>query len=400
MSNDGDGFDNGPDDVVGDGEWGDEDLAGGASVWWAGLSTRARQGLVGGGIAVLLAIAVVAALIFTGGDEKTAAPPRSTTTTTAAVTTTTEPDTGPVAPLTGLRLVDGAKAARPALGVKIDNLDAAKETALPQAGLPKADIVIEEIVEGNITRLVAIFQSQDPGDRVGPVRSARTTDIHLLPQLGRTLLAWSGGNGGVVGAVRETESIIDLGHDRATSAYSRDKSRKAPHNLYVDADALWGLAADEVTAPDPIFDYRGDDVMPANAVPAPGVDISWGGGAASSPVGWRWDPKLELYVRYQSARPHLDETGANIVAQNIVVLVTPYGQSPADLRSPEALTVGSGEALVFTNGMIVRGRWTRESDDVPAALTADGGETIALTPGNTWIELPREGGTTIPKKGE
>lgn len=400
MANDGDGFDHDPDGEADDGDWGDEDLAGGIAVWWAGLSTRGRQGFVGGTVAVLLVVAVVAALVFTGGDEKTAAPPTSTTTTTEAITTTTEPDIGPVAPLTGLRITDTERAARPALAVKIDNLDASKETAVPQAGLPNADIVFEEIVEGNITRLVAVFQSQDPGNRVGPVRSARTTDVHILPQLGRTLLAWSGGNAGVTAAVRDAESIIDLGHDRATSAYSRDRSRKAPHNLYVDADALWGFAPDEVTAPDPIFEYRRDDVMPKNAVPAPGVDITWGGGAASSPVGWRWDPKAELYVRYQNARLHLDETGAKIVAQNVVVLVTPYGQSPADLRSPEALTVGSDRVFVFTNGMIVRGRWSRDSDDTAATLTSDDGEVIRLTPGQTWIELPRDGGATVSEKGQ
>ncbi|MEO6987354.1 MAG: DUF3048 domain-containing protein [Aquihabitans sp.] len=400
MANDGEGVDHDPDEEVDDGDWGDEAIPGGIAVWWAGLSTRGRQGVVGGIVAVLLVVAVVAALVLTGGDEEVAAPPTSTTTTTEVITTTTEPDTGPVAPLTGLRIVDANRAARPALAVKIDNLDAPQESALPQAGLPKADIVFEEIVEGNITRLVAVFQSQDPGNRVGPVRSARTTDIHILPQLGRTLLAWSGGNGGVVAAVRETDSIIDLGHDRATSAYSRDRSRKAPHNLYVDADALWGFAPDEVTAPDPIFEYRHDEAMPKNAVPAPGVDITWGGGGASSPVGWRWDPTAELYVRYQSGRIHLDETGDKIVAQNVVVLVTPYGQSPADLRSPEALTVGSDRAFVFTNGMIVRGRWERDSDDVPATLTSDGGEVIRLTPGQTWIELPRDGGVTVSERGQ
>lgn len=396
MSNDGDGFDHDPDEALDDSpDGGDPPSA--LSAWWAGLSPRGRQGVMGGAAALLLLIIGVGALALTGDDETAAPPVTSTTTTTAPVTTTTEPATGPVAPLTGLRIEDPSRAARPALAVKIDNLDAPKESAVPQAGLPRADIVFEEIVEGNITRLVAVFQSQDPGDRVGPVRSARTTDVHLLPQLGRTLLAWSGGNGGVVAAVRSTDSLIDLGHDRATSAYSRDTSRKAPHNLYVDADALWGFAPDEVTAPDPIFEYRSDDTMPTNAEPAPGVDISWGGGVASSPVGWRWDPKVKLYVRYQNARPHLDESGEKIVTQNVVVLVTPYGQSPADLRSPEALTVGSDRAFVFTNGMIVRGRWSRASDDVPATLTSDSGEPIALTPGQTWIELPRDGGATIPE---
>ena len=88
----------------------------------------------------------------------------STTTTEAEITTTTEPETGPVAPLTGLRLADASAARRLALAVKIDNLDTVRESAVPQAGLQKADVVFEEIVEGNITRLVAVFHSQAPGN--------------------------------------------------------------------------------------------------------------------------------------------------------------------------------------------------------------------------------------------
>lgn len=361
------------------------------------LTPPVKRGLVAGGV-VVAAIALVAVVVIGGGNDKEPAATRKPTTSTSvpveAVTTTAQPATGPVAPLTGLRLADEANAARPALAVKIDNLDAPKETALPQSGIPKADIVIEEIVEGNITRLVAIFQSVSPG-RVGPVRSARTTDVHLLPQLGRTLLAWSGGNRGVVGAVRSSPSIIDAGYDAASGSYARDGSRKAPHNLYVQADELWGRSGD-APPPMPLFQYRSDGTgNGTTAKPSAGVDLSWGGGLASSPVGWQWDPSLELYLRSQNGRPHADADGTRLAAQNVVVLVTPYGQSPADLRSPEALTVGGGEAFVFTNGALVHGRWDRPSDDRPAALFDDAGAPILLTPGQTWIELPRTGGVTI-----
>ena len=106
-----------------------------------------------------------------------------------------------IAPLTGLVVAHPNKLLRPALAVKIDNLDTPGESALPQTGLNQADIVFEEVVEADITRLVAVFHSVGT-DPVGPVRSARTTDVHLLPQLHRPLIAWSGGNGNVIGAIR------------------------------------------------------------------------------------------------------------------------------------------------------------------------------------------------------
>lgn len=351
--------------------------------WWNDLSVARRRGLIAG--IVVVAVAILAVAVIFGRD--------SGTDDAADLTTTTEPASGLVAPLTGLRLEDEANATRPALAVKIDNLDTPGETALPQASLAEADIVFEELVEGDITRLVAVYQSQDPG-RVGPVRSARTTDVMLLPQFGRVLLAWSGGNQGVVDAVRSTPSIIDVGFDVAADSYARDTSRKAPHNLFVEADELWEQAGD-APAPQPMFTYREDDQAPAAASPADGVDINWGSGQATAPVGWDWDPDLELYVRSQAAKPHVDDEGDRLVAQNVVVLVTPYGESPADTRSPEALTVGAGEAMVLTDGQVVQGTWTRESQGRPAALTDTDGATIALTTGQTWVELAPEGAATV-----
>ena len=283
--------------------------------------------------------------------------------------------------------------ARPPLAVKIDNLDVPSETALPQAGLPKADVVFEEIVEGDITRLVAIFHSQVPG-KVGPVRSARTTDVELLPILGRPLLGWSGGNGGVVGAVAASPYIINVGADAVPGAYSRDRSRRAPHNLYADTDQLWAKAPAGTPAPGPLFSYRPDGKgNPGTAQASQGVDITWGGGSASAPVSWRWDAKARVYVRNQRNRPHTDASGERITAENVVVMVTGYGQSAADLRSPEAHTVGSGELFVFTNGAVIHGRWDRPDIAKPASLVDAKGKQILLTPGNTWVELPKPGGT-------
>ncbi len=184
------------------------------------------------------------------------------------------------------------------------------------------------------------------------------------------LFAWSGGNDGVVAAVRSSPALIDLGYDRATSSYARDRSRRAPHNLFVQADELWGKAPEGVPGPPPLFLYRAPgQVNQAGALVSAGVDITWGGGQASSPVSWRWDPALRLYVRSQRGRPHVDEDGTRLAAQNVVVLITPYGQSPADRRSPEALSVGSGEAFFYTNGRVIHGRWDRPAEERPATLT-------------------------------
>ncbi|MEZ5180809.1 MAG: DUF3048 domain-containing protein [Acidimicrobiales bacterium] len=352
---------------------------------WSAAASGSSPSLIGG------------LVLASGGDEE-AAPTTTTTavpttTTTSIVTTTTEPPTGPVAPLTGLRVADAA-GGPPGAGGQGRQPRRSGETAVPQLGLLKADVVFEEIVEGNITRLVGIFHSQQPG-RVGPVRSARTTDVQLLPQFGRILLGWSGGNAGVVGAVRSNPALIDAGVDVATGSYSRQGPHPAPHNLYVEADQLWGTAPEGTPPPPALFQYRSPgQELPPEARQALGVDLSWGGGAVTAPVSWRWDENLRVWVRSQRGRFHVDQGGQAITAKNVVVLVTEYGRSAADTRSPEAQTVGSGELFAYVNGRVIHGRWDRPDVAKPATLVDDAGQPVLLSPGQTWVELPRSGGVT------
>src|SRR5689334_18924267 len=134
----------------------------GITALWSGLSSSARRGIVGGSVGVL-GLGLVAAVALGGGGESAAKPKTTTTpstTTSTSTTTTTAAPGAPVAPLTGLPATDLELLKRPALAVKIDNLDVPRESAVPQTGLTKTDVVYEEIVEGDITRLVGIFHSQ------------------------------------------------------------------------------------------------------------------------------------------------------------------------------------------------------------------------------------------------
>ena len=105
-------------------------------------------------------------------------------------------------------------------------------------------------------------------------------------------------------------------------------------------------------------------------------------------------PRAHGWARTQRGRPDVDSAGARITPTNVVVLVTAYRPSPADARSPEAITVGSGEAFVFTNGRVAHGRWTRRSEGSAPKLVDDTGKPITLMPGRTWIELAPTGMTT------
>lgn len=344
-----------------------------------------------GAPAMVLALGLVAAACGTAGGQTTV-PPSTTTPTTAPPTTTTAPPTTttttapPLDVLTGLPLADPTVAARPAVVVKIDNAP----RALPQVGLDAAAVVYEEMVEG-ITRFAAVFHA-DGADPVGPVRSARTTDVHLLAQLGRPLLAWSGGNAGVTEAVRSS-ALVDAGVDALVDDYWRERGRAAPHDLFTSTSALWDRAPEGATPPPPLFAFRPDgQSLPADAEPVTGVEIRFHGGQR---VGYTWDPTRQGWSRSQDGAPHTTPDGTALAPENVVVQFVDYAPSPADPRSPEAVTVGEGEAWVLTAGHLVRGRWVRPTPgDVTQWLDATG-QPIALSPGRTWVALPPPGTATV-----
>lgn len=305
------------------------------------------------------------------------------TTTTVEATTTTQP-APPVYPLTGLLVGDPTVAARPALVVKIDNAGPAR----PQTGFNAADVVFEEIVNDNLTRFAMVFQSGD-SDPVGPIRSGRLQDIDLFSALNHPLFAWSGGNATVTEAIRASE-LVDIGPNRAANGtYYRSGDRRKPHNLYSSTPALRANTPFGAGPPAQQFVYRIADEAPAGA-PSPGVAMV----LDSVDVRWDWDAASGLYFRTMENRPHFDAGTDTVVStNNVVVLVTEY--LPGISGSPDAQTIGTGETMVFTGGTYIHGTWSRNDIHEPFRLVADDGEPIELTPGRTFIELPRPA-STIP----
>lgn len=304
----------------------------------------------------------------------------TTTTTTLPATTTTEVRV-PVYPLTGLPVTDAAVAERPALVVKIDN----NAKARPQSGLNEADIVFEEIVEVQ-TRFAVVFQSQG-ADPVGPIRSGRTQDVLLLGSLNSPLFMWSGGNGNVTRAIEDSD-FVNLSAQRSdvykAAGFFRSNERRNPHDLYASTTAAWTLAPEGAGAPPQQFLYRKPGVLPVGETTA-GVDLNMDG----LPIEWRFDAPSGAYLRSNGGTPHMDVLSGQVSTENVVIMFVDYQPSPADRRSPEAQTIGTGEAWLFTGGVLARGTWSRPDRLSAIVLHDDAGVTIPLTPGRTFIELAR-----------
>jgi Protein of unknown function (DUF3048) N-terminal domain/Protein of unknown function (DUF3048) C-terminal domain len=321
-----------------------------------------------------LVLATVLAACGGGGDKKKAA---STTTTTVAITTTTVAP--PTAPLTGLPDPAGQSLTRPALAVKIENTPDAR----PQAGIDQADVVYEEVVEGDITRFVTIFNSNVP-DTVGPVRSVRAEDPDILWPIGG-IFAFSGGapvnveaiNAAPVNAVDETSA----GNAMERNAPGQP-SRNAPHNLYGHPAALFALGGKPVPPP-PLFQY----LAPAGVVSGQGVLAMHVGFQAGYDPTWNWDASGKTWKRSIDGGPSTVVGGAQLATTNVVVQFTPY------TGEAEGQTVGEGDVWVFTDGVVRVGKWVRPDKTQPAKYVDAAGTAILLRPGHTWVELLPVGNT-------
>lgn len=293
----------------------------------------------------------------------------------------TETDEG-VFPLLG---TEGDVPQRPALAVKVDNT----ESGRPQTGLRHADIVYEEVVEGGLTRLLAVYHSQDP-EVVAPVRSARSTDISLLRELDRPLFAWSGANPTFTAQV-EAADVVDVGMAAVPDAYERDASRTAPYDLDAKPDRLREFGDADGGQPPMLFEYRdeGEDLTGPGVESRPSIDLS--GGGLATDIRWEWNEDTSLWERTQDRSPHVDSDGEPITAANVLIRETPYEDTgvrdSVGAPVPEAAVVGEGPLLLLSDGQALPGEWARGSFEHGTAHTDQDGELIQLTPGQTWIEV-------------
>jgi hypothetical protein len=336
--------------------------------------------LIGGGIAMTR-----------GGGEEDAATTTSTTQKPAA-TTTTKPV--PVCPLLGTPSPDKVDLNRPALVVKIDNVQPA---ARPQSGIRQADLVVEERVEGSVTRLMAVFHCSNAAP-VGPVRSARSSDIAIYSALNRPLFAWSGANDNFTAKVKAS-NIIDVGHTPAVDQYYRGGGKAAPHNLFIRgvAEMLKAHAPVSAKPPPPFFNYRAKGARVDGGRPVRGVHITFGTSAGSAPVDYVWNGVG--WARSQAGTPHLDASGQQVVPYNVVVQFTPYGDSGATDQLghaiPEAQVIGHGTAWVLTGGRLIEARWDKATKVAVTTYTDANHHPVLLTPGTTWVALPQPGGASV-----
>jgi hypothetical protein len=286
-------------------------------------------------------------------------------------------------PLTGLP----GGPVRAVVVVKIEN----SPTARPQSGLPAADLVVEELVEGGETRFAAFFRSTDPG-QVGPVRSVRNVDASIAGPTHGTL-AFSGGAGPALAAVSGVGLRLVQEGDVA-GAYLRIGTRAAPHNLYLRVASLWRSGGS--SAPPGYLPFAAAPTTLTTGTPAASAALSF---SSFERPSWDYDAAGRHWLRSETGgAAAVSATGARLVADNVLVLRVGLRDAgykdPIGNPVPETVLTGSGSAVLLNGGRQLACTWSKPAPASPLRLSGQDGRPILVPPGRTWIELvPQQGGS-------
>lgn len=292
-----------------------------------------------------------------------------------------EEELPPICPLTGEDPPKGVSLARPAVALKIEN----SPDARPQSGLDQADIVYEEIVEGGVTRFMAIYHCHDVAEG-GPVRSARFDDPKIAKPFTR-ILAFSGANG-IVEAELKKQKLVSIDEKNSQGALYRVPPGSTDiHSVFGNTLKLRRLGAKRVKKlepPESSFLEFGD--APGGGKPTKTVTLNFN---PNNAITWRWQG--DKWMRFEDGVSFDAAGGKQIGTRNLLVQEVDVSDSNkitdvAGNPSPEITLDGKGRAFLFRGGEVVTGTWEAGKDGVPSFETKKG-DPFTFEVGSTWIEL-------------
>ena len=266
---------------------------------------------------------------------------------------------------------------KPVLAIKIDNT----RPAQPHAGLQAADLVYVTEVEWDLTRLIAIFNSQIP-DVIGPVRSARISDMDILVPFGKVAFSNSGAQSKLLPVIAAA-NLYDVSAEKAYEAFTNDPGRPSPVDHMADPRALLAAAPDAELARDIGFVFS--DEPPAGGTPVSTVTATW----PSSEVSFTWDEEAgDFIVGLNGEESRSTEGGpqraATVVLQSVEQSDSGYGDRYGGV-TPFIQTVGKGAAIVLRDGRMWSVTWERPTLEDGTKFVLPDGSAMPFAIGQEWV---------------
>lgn len=258
------------------------------------------------------------------------------------------------------------------------------------AGLQDAYLSYEIIVEGGLTRIMALFKDKDVS-LIGPVRSSRHyfLDYALESDAIYCHFGWS---------EFAKNDITSLGVNNINgltneSAYWRDKNIRAPHNVFTSTETLYKKAKESAYKTEvsdwKLLNYSVDEINLSNdentnSTIANNVNLKYSNYQTTS---YSYDSENNYYLRSMDGNPHVDKnTKEQLHYKNIIVEkvsnrnLDSYGRQDLD-------TVGSNDGYYITNGYAIPITWNKSSRSSKTKYTDINGKEIKVNDGNTFIQI-------------
>jgi hypothetical protein len=273
-----------------------------------------------------------------------------------------------------------AKLGHRVLVAKMDNTGSSR----PQAGLRQADLVVEELVEGGLTRLAVFYYSHIP--RIaGPIRSMRASDIDVVSPVHASMVT----SGGAPKTIRRIKAAHIRFYAEATPGMYRSARRAAPYNLFVRLKRVAAAAKRKPAIPPDYLAWGPAGGLPQGRTVTK-IRVQFSGVHTTT-----W---VFAHGRYHNTNSNAPARG-QFPAANVLVLRVREGDAgyldPAGNHVPETLLTGSGHALLFHHGQMAVATWHKGKarTSTITLTTRKGGHKLQVPAGHTWIELvPVHGG--------
>lgn len=289
--------------------------------------------------------------------------------------------------LTGLWVKEKVAKKRP-VALMINNISFAN----PQSGIGNAAIMYEAVVEGGITRMMAIFEKVS-GERLGSVRSARHYFVSFADEYD-AIFAHYGHTKWATAKIKElkVDNLSGLEGVGAT-VYYRDNSIKAPHNAFASAKGIEagikekGYERKRRKDDNNHFTFYEEDTDLKEGEEA-SQKVVLGFSGYTSPY-FEYNAKKKVYERFQFDGPHVDAvTNKQLAFKNLIIQYVSYwtidtknGYQSMDIENSK------GEGLYITNGKAVPITWDKNEAAHEMHYYDANGELLNINPGKTYIAL-------------
>jgi hypothetical protein len=342
------------------------------------ISHKRLSIIIGSALIVLIGAVVAAAILMQHPKPLAKAPTAKTTQKPAEAVKY-------YSPLTGTLVKSEADTKQAVTAIMIEN----SPDARPQSGLKQAGVVFEAVAEGGITRFLTLHQ-QDKPQLIGPVRSLRMYYVDWLAPFNASV-AHVGGSAAALAEIRNG-NYRDIDQFFNSGSYWRASDRYAPHNVYTSFERLDALNAAKGYNESTFTGFSRVDGKTSDAPNATSVSVGISGPLYNS--SYTYDAASNTYLRSQAGAPHLDREDGQISPSSVVVLKVNMSLVMEDGYRESITTTGSGEAVIFQNGIAQNITWNKADRASQIKFTDASGKDVPLIRGQTWITaIPIDGGS-------